>query len=99
MLYFIFIRVVKIVIFPIVIFQEPTITLVTILCYFQVMQFKLFSYPGRVVWLKPYCFTGVLELEIRVIEVRFGLSVVPPFVRVRKEDLPQAKPVYVLVLF
>jgi hypothetical protein len=42
---------------------------------------------------------GVLVLELRGVDIQFGLSVIPPFRRVGKENLPQAKPVYVYVFF
>jgi len=63
------------------------------------MNLKLFTYPGRVIWTKPYSLACVLVPEIRGIDMPFGLPVVPPFIRVGKEDMPQAKPVYALVLF
>jgi hypothetical protein len=45
--------------------------------------------------LEPYFLRSVLVLEMRIAGPRFGLSVIPPFIRVGKEDLPQVKPVYV----
>jgi len=49
--------------------------------------------------LEPYFLTSVLVLEIRIAGPRFGLSVVPPFIRVGKENLPQVKSVGVPFLF
>jgi hypothetical protein len=42
---------------------------------------------------------SVLVFEIRARDISFVLPVVPPLVRAGKEDLPQAKPVFVLVFF
>ena len=57
----------------------------------KVNEFELVHDPGRVSGVDPEDLTGVLVLEVRGPPVTFIATVVPPFMRVREEDLPQAQ--------
>lgn len=58
----------------------------------EVNQLELPSDPGGVVGSEPQGLAGAPVLEIRGAPVKLPVPVVPPFARIREEDLPQAQP-------